>query len=323
MKTIAVTGATGVQGSSVIRALLENKQWKVRALTRNPDGEAARALVSQGVDVVFASFDDEDSLVNAFKDVNAIFALTNFWEHLLAGKSQTLSGETEASHALTIARAAAKIATLEDYILSTLPSTSDLTGGKVSVPHFDYKAKVDQRIRELFPALAAKTTYLYFGFYPQNMAYFPLLKPFQIPLSGAYVWLLPTNSSTIVPIAGDINITAGLWVSRILANPQKTRGKYTSVVTEFISVGNLIKEWGQGTGKRVVLAECSEQDFETAWGVAGNEMRLQFKFHEIEADLTRGVKEQGSYVSAEELGINVKELGGVSEVFKTLKENWA
>jgi hypothetical protein len=43
----------------------------------------------------------------------------------------------------------------------------------------DYKANVDARIKAELPALAAKTTYLYFGYYPQNMAYFPLLKPFE------------------------------------------------------------------------------------------------------------------------------------------------
>ena len=34
---IAVVGATGQQGGAVVRALQANKQFKVRALTRNPD----------------------------------------------------------------------------------------------------------------------------------------------------------------------------------------------------------------------------------------------------------------------------------------------
>lgn len=43
----------------------------------------------------------------------------------------------------------------------------------------DYKAVVDERIKLELPGLAAKTTYLYFGYYPQNMAYFPFLRPFE------------------------------------------------------------------------------------------------------------------------------------------------
>jgi uncharacterized protein YbjT (DUF2867 family) len=34
-KLIAVVGATGLQGGAVVRALQTNKQFKVRALTRN------------------------------------------------------------------------------------------------------------------------------------------------------------------------------------------------------------------------------------------------------------------------------------------------
>jgi hypothetical protein len=81
---------------------------------------------------------------------------------------------------MVLAKAAAKIPTLEHYIWSTLPSASDLTGGKCPVPHLDYKAKVDQLIREELPDLAAKTTFLWFAFYPANMAFFPMMKPFEV-----------------------------------------------------------------------------------------------------------------------------------------------
>ena len=36
-KLIAVVGATGQQGGGVVRALQARSQFKVRALTRNPD----------------------------------------------------------------------------------------------------------------------------------------------------------------------------------------------------------------------------------------------------------------------------------------------
>lgn len=50
----------------------------------------------------------------------------------------------------------------------------------------DYKAIVDQRIKTELPELAAKTTYLYLGYYPQNMAYFPFLRPVE------FVRIVPT-----------------------------------------------------------------------------------------------------------------------------------
>ena len=65
-KTIAVIGATGVQGGGVIQELLKEGSWKIRAITRNPESDKAKALASQGVDVVTANLDDTGSLIKAF-----------------------------------------------------------------------------------------------------------------------------------------------------------------------------------------------------------------------------------------------------------------
>lgn len=54
----------------------------------------------------------------------------------------------------------------------------------------DYKAIVDERIKTELPELAAKTTYLYLGYYPQNMAYFPFLRPVEfVRISSAFCTL--------------------------------------------------------------------------------------------------------------------------------------
>lgn len=65
-----------------------------------------------------------------------------------------------------------------------------MTNGKYSVPHVDYKANVDTRIRDEFPELAAKTTFLYVGFYPTNLVYYPQIRP--IPLVSVVIGALKT-----------------------------------------------------------------------------------------------------------------------------------
>jgi uncharacterized protein YbjT (DUF2867 family) len=65
-KIIAVHGATGNQGGSVIRALLDT-EWKLRAITRNPAGNKGKALAAQGIEVVAADFGDEKSLIEAYR----------------------------------------------------------------------------------------------------------------------------------------------------------------------------------------------------------------------------------------------------------------
>jgi NAD(P)-dependent dehydrogenase (short-subunit alcohol dehydrogenase family) len=66
-KIIAVTGATGSQGGGVVNIMKKTNGWKVRALTRNPESDAAKKLTTEGVEVVQADFDNEDSLKKAFK----------------------------------------------------------------------------------------------------------------------------------------------------------------------------------------------------------------------------------------------------------------
>ena len=68
-KIIAVHGATGTQGGSVVKALL-NSDWKVIAITRNAVSDAAKALKAAGAEVMTANFEDESSLVTAYEVIN-------------------------------------------------------------------------------------------------------------------------------------------------------------------------------------------------------------------------------------------------------------
>lgn len=79
---------------------------------------------------------------------------------------------------MVLARASARTATLEHFVWSTIPAAAELTG--VAVPHMDYKARVDARVRDELPELFAKTTFLSVGFYSSNLAFFPLMKPFEV-----------------------------------------------------------------------------------------------------------------------------------------------
>ena len=66
-KLIVVMGATGVQGGSVVSALLKNPAYKIRAVTRNALGDSAKKLAAEGVEVVSADSGDVESLKVAFK----------------------------------------------------------------------------------------------------------------------------------------------------------------------------------------------------------------------------------------------------------------
>src|ERR1700748_2234394 len=118
-KLIAVIGATGQQGGGVLRALQANGQFKVRALTRNPDKH--RELAEE---VVEADLGKPETLKTAFEGAHGVFLVTNFQE----------AGSDELNHA-TAAIRAAKDAGVKHLIWSTLPDVEAISAGKFNVPH--------------------------------------------------------------------------------------------------------------------------------------------------------------------------------------------
>jgi hypothetical protein len=115
--------------------------------------------------------------------VQAVYAVTNFWE-LVATKGTDAGGKHEQQQCFNLAAAASKTPTLKHYVFSTLPSSMKYSGGKYFVPHMEYKAQVDNHIRKNLPELAKKTTFLWIGWYPMNMAYMPLMKPIEVVSHG-------------------------------------------------------------------------------------------------------------------------------------------
>src|SRR6266516_3709028 len=118
-KLIAVIGATGHQGGAVVRALQAGGQFKVRALSRNPDKH--RDLADE---VVEADLDRPGTLETAFDAAYGVFLVTNFWE-----------GGTDELKQATAAVRAAKNAGVKHFVWSTLPDVEAISGGKLHVPH--------------------------------------------------------------------------------------------------------------------------------------------------------------------------------------------
>jgi len=163
---IAVVGATGAQGSGVIQAILEDGKYAARALTRNPEGEKAKALKQAGVEVVAADLDDVDSLVRALDGAEKAFFVTNFWEHYSPAK--------EVQQAKNLAEAAKKTG-LKHVVWSTLEDTRlqiplednrmPTLQGNYKVPHFDGKGEANK----WFIENNVPTTFFYVSFYWDNM----------------------------------------------------------------------------------------------------------------------------------------------------------
>jgi uncharacterized protein YbjT (DUF2867 family) len=75
-RIVAVAGATGRQGGAVTAHLLSDG-WRVRALTRRPDSQAAQRLAGLGAEVVGADMADRASLVRAFRGATGVYSVQN------------------------------------------------------------------------------------------------------------------------------------------------------------------------------------------------------------------------------------------------------
>ena len=138
--TILITGATGQQGGAVARALLAGGH-KIRAMTRKPDGDAARALAGKGAEIVRGDLDDAASLEKALAGAWGVFAVQNTWEAGVEGE------ERHGKHLAELARRAG----VQHYVYTSVGSAHRRTG----IPHFENKWRVEQAVRKLaFPSYA-------------------------------------------------------------------------------------------------------------------------------------------------------------------------
>jgi uncharacterized protein YbjT (DUF2867 family) len=197
---IAVVGATGAQGSGLVRSILSDgsSDFTARAITRNVNSDKARELARLGAEIVAADVDNPDSLKKAFAGAHAAYCVTFFWEHF--------SPEKELAHAAAMAKAA-KHAGVQHLIWSTLEDTRKWVPlsdnrmptlmGKYKVPHFDAKGEANQ----IFMDLKLPTTFMLTSFYWDNLINFGM-GPKKNP-EGTFAFTLPMGEKKLPGIAAE------------------------------------------------------------------------------------------------------------------------
>ncbi|KAK3387576.1 hypothetical protein B0H63DRAFT_160484 [Podospora didyma] len=280
MSIILVFGATGAQGGSVVRRLLATPKYKVRALTRNTDSEAAKKLAAQGVEVVAGDINNEASLKPAFEGVDGAFVVTAYWPSIMS-LGRDGAGKEEVEQYQNVARVAAASPTLKHLVLSTLPSADKVSGGKFKVPHFDYKQVAVDWIKANFPELWAKTTEFLPGFYTSNFAFFPMLRPTEIPNTyGGHILPIPSKLEALLPTAGDLEHNAGVVVEGIFNTGAAAFSKAAILVPDYVSVKDAVAKVAELSGKRIGLVDTPDDAYATIFGVYGEEIASQLRWSE-------------------------------------------
>lgn len=238
-ETIAVIGATGLQGSGVVEALVKDGTFSVRAISRNPGNYAGRAD-----EVVKADLSDLASLQAAFKDVHGVFVVTNFME-----------GADEFAQA-NLAIQAAKEMGVAHFVWSTLPNIEAISDGAFEAPNFTVKAKVDDYVTR---AGFDYVTFVQAPFYFQNLTGLMAPQPME---DGSVGWALPVDPSSKAIHMADIN-DLGKVVAGAFLNPEKVgNGSYLSVAAGLFSFDDVLSEF-KALGHSYSFTEVPKAVFET------------------------------------------------------------
>jgi uncharacterized protein YbjT (DUF2867 family) len=242
-KIIAVVGATGQQGSGLVKAILADPSggFAARAITRDPNSDKAKELARLGAEVVAGDVDDEASLKKAFAGAYGAFCVTFFWAHF--------SPEKEKAQAAAMA-SAAKAAGVKHVIWSTLedsrkwiPLSDDRMPtlmGQYKVPHFDAKAEADAAFA------GAPTTFLLTSFYWENFIYFGM-GPKKGP-DGVLGITMPLGDKKFPAIASD---DIGACAYGIFKAGEANIGKRVGIAGEHLTGAEMAAAFSAALGQPV------------------------------------------------------------------------
>ena len=284
-KIIAVVGATGAQGGGVARAILNDPDggFGVRAITRNPNSEAAKALAARGAEIVAADIDDRQSMHRAFEGAYGAFCVTFFWAHF--------SVEREMAEARTMAELA-KETGVRHVIWSTLEDTrkwvplSDdrmpTLQGKYKVPHLDGKGEADA----YFSELGVPTTWLLTSFYWDNFVGFGMGP--QTGPDGKLAITLPMGDKKLPGIAAE---DIGKCAYGIFRRGSAFIGKRVGVSGEHLSGSEMAAAFSEALGREVRYNSISPEAYRSLGFPGADDLGNMFQFKRDFNEYFRGARD--------------------------------
>ena len=262
-KIITVFGATGAQGGGLAHAILADKdsEFALRAVTRKPDSDAAKALAAAGAQIAVADMDDAASVLRALEGAFGAFCVTNFWEHF--------SPDKELAQAKAMADGAAA-AGLKHVIWSTLEDTRaflpadgkrmPVLMGKYNVPHFDAKGEANK-----FFTVRTPTTLVNTSFYWDNLINFGMA-PKKGP-DGVLAFTLPMGDKKLPGIAAE---DIGKCAYGILKGGTANVGKTFGIAGEHLTGAQMAAALTKALGQTVRYNAVTPEQFR-AFGFPGAE----------------------------------------------------
>ena len=249
-KILAVVGATGQQGGSVIKHVTSHpelsKTFKIRALTRSP--EKARSKLPPDAEAVQVDLDDLESLKAAFEGVDTVFGATDYW--------QKCDKRYEKQQGINIADAA-KAAGVRHLIWSASTNATKISGGQIKdCEYFDNKAEVMEYIEEI-KGDSMMATYPTPAVFMQNFKREITLSP-----NGVPTWYKPWDADkTRVPYIDAVD--SGMYVAGImLQGAEKMNGVKILGTADWLSPTEILDQASREIGMEIKFQQVSPEAFQ-------------------------------------------------------------
>ncbi|CAH0022529.1 unnamed protein product [Clonostachys rhizophaga] len=256
-RIIAVIGGTGAQGMPVVRDLVKSGDYKVRALTRDPDSARFRELRSYGsagdVEPVVGTFASEEALRELFRGAWGAFVNIDGFN---CGEKTEIYWSIRA-YELAIEEG------VKFYVYSNLVYAYKLGGydPKFRGGHYDAKGRVGEWImlqnaqvahqHGMRAALFTTGPYMEMAIH----AYTPMPPLVE---DGVVTWRVPLGDGAVPEVALD---DCGYYVKWLFDHPDRANGMDLDVAIEHATYSEVARAFAKVTGKPARYIDTSFEDY--------------------------------------------------------------
>ncbi|KAJ1663358.1 hypothetical protein IW140_001908 [Coemansia sp. RSA 1813] len=245
VQTVAIVGATGFQGGSVLRALHGTGKYKLVAVTRDTSSTLANDLKNKypDVELVAANLDNIEPLKKAFEGADFVFGVTQFFQPGIRDKIDAGNFDVEYKQGKNIVDAAISVG-VKNIIFSSLPSMKAISGGKYPIVHqFEGKYRVEEYLKS--KANRINGAIIHLGSYMENFVNFARISTDD---NKTIEFTFPYSPDAPLPLA-DVSSDTGAVVSHMLDHFHGFVGKTVVVSSGYYSSQDMVDAFTEATGK--------------------------------------------------------------------------
>ncbi|TVY58151.1 NmrA-like family domain-containing protein 1 [Lachnellula cervina] len=231
-RKLLITGATGKQGGSLIKALRErNAPFEILALTRNTQSAGAKALSSSNLTVVQGDSKNPAPIFEAHKPIYGVFCITA----LAPGKAAD-----EEAQAKPLIDSAIKN-NVEHFVFASVDRGGPASeNNPTDIPHFASKHRIEKYLKEQIVEKGSKMQYTIL----RPVCFMDNLTPNFMGKGFTSMWAGLGDKPLQLISSRDI----GLFAARAFMDPESYQGRAISLAGDELNISQARKVFKDALG---------------------------------------------------------------------------